>query len=244
MNNIYDVKLLDLIPPNLRNDPDIIAASAAIDKGFWSIANKAKNVLILSNFENLDSNVLDNLAWEFDVDFYDAKLDVNVKRNLIANSLKWKMKKGTPSAVEEMLSTVFDTSVIEEWFEYNGEPYMFKIRTLDVVDKEKYNQMKKVINTVKNSRSHLESFIIERKKELLLSTAVSFHIGKKLKISPRVRVQETDFNENIFHSISLYKHKKTEISPRTRIQEANINGNIYHSISLYRYKKIIIGKEN
>lgn len=179
MSDLYSTRLMDLIPPNMRNDPDILAACEMEDKAFFSIANMAKKVLILPNIDGLDESVLDNLSWQFDVDFYEPNLPLKKKRSLIKNAINFHMSKGTAGAVEEILSIVFDKSYVEEWFEYGDTPFMFKIHTTDFVSQEKYETFKKVIKTVKNSRSHLESFIIERSQEFNVVVAVGVQRLKK-----------------------------------------------------------------
>jgi len=42
---IYDVTLLELLPENLRSDPDIIAASKALDEEYRQLAQSIKNAL-------------------------------------------------------------------------------------------------------------------------------------------------------------------------------------------------------
>lgn len=185
MKSLYNAKLIDLIPPNLRTDPDLIAACEMEDKSFFALANLSEKVLILPNIDNLDEAVLDHLSWQLNVDFYEADLLLETKRGLIKNAINFHMSKGTAGAVEDMLSVVFDTSLIEEWFDYGGDPFMFKIKTTDTVDQDKYDKFKKVVNTVKNSRSHLESFIIERQEELSLSAAVVIHTARKITILPQ-----------------------------------------------------------
>lgn len=127
MNDIYNTKLLNLLPPNLRNDPDMVAAANSVDKEFLDVVNSAKECILLPNIDNLPSNVVDVLAWQQHVDFYDVALDIDKKRELVKNSIRWHRKKGTPAAVEEVVSTFFEKSKVEEWFEYGGKPYFFKV---------------------------------------------------------------------------------------------------------------------
>lgn len=127
MNDIYNTKLLNLLPPNLQNDPDMMAAANSVDKEFLDVVNSAKECILLPNIDNLPSNVVDVLAWQQHVDFYDVALDLDKKRELVKNSIRWHRKKGTPAAVEEVVSTFFKNSKVQEWFEYDGKPYFFKV---------------------------------------------------------------------------------------------------------------------
>ncbi len=55
------------------------------------------------------------------VDFYDSSLSLEVKKQMVKNSLKWHRIKGTSAAVSDVVKTVFGRSWIEEWFEYSGK---------------------------------------------------------------------------------------------------------------------------
>lgn len=184
MYSLYNAKLMDLIPPNLRDDPDMKAASQMEDKAFFLLMDKVRKVLILPNLDELDDNTLDHLAWQMNVDFYEMDLPIDKKVGLIQNAILFKIRKGTAGAVEDILSVVFDKSSVKEWFEYDGEPYMFKITTTDFVSEGKYQSLKTVMNTVKNTRSHLESFIIERTKTTNLYFLAGTHRVKKRVINP------------------------------------------------------------
>lgn len=60
-------------------------------------------------------------------------------------------------------SAAFAHSEIKEWFEYNGSPYRFKVRTIDSLpDDAAYQNLVKAINTVKNTRSWLDGIKIKR----------------------------------------------------------------------------------
>lgn len=127
MVDIYNSKLLELLPPNLQQDPDMIAASKSIDRSFLEVVNEVKNCILLPNIDNLDSDLVDLLAWQQHVDFYDTSFDLETRRELVKNSIPWHRRKGTPSVVEELVSTFFKNSKVEEWFEYGGDPYFFRI---------------------------------------------------------------------------------------------------------------------
>ncbi len=84
-------------------------------------------------------------------------MELETKRRLVKESIAWHRIKGTPAAIEEVVSAVFDTSEVKEWFEYGGTPYYFKIVTEDVsTDEDNMNRMRRAIASVKNARSWLE----------------------------------------------------------------------------------------
>ena len=52
--------------------------------------------------------------------------DRKMKEQLIMQSLVWYLRAGTPSVLNEFLATVLGGGYIEEWMEYDGEPYHFR----------------------------------------------------------------------------------------------------------------------
>lgn len=167
MTDIYNIRLLDIIPPNLRSDPDIIAASRAVDKEFALLVTAAQKCVILPNIDNASSEVVDLLAFEFHVDFYDPALPIEIRREIVKNSIPWHIRKGTSSAVEELISLLFDEGIVEEWFEYGGDPYNFRVITNNAsVTGEQAEEFIKALESVKNARSRLEVIIITMSENL------------------------------------------------------------------------------
>ncbi len=182
-SSIYEVKLVDLLPPNLKDDPDIAAASEAIDESFLAVVNETAKCIIMPAIDRItDHALLDLLAWDRHVDNYDQSLSLEQKQQIIKNSYKWHMTKGTPAAVEELVATIFGDGVIEEWFEYNGDPFMFEVHTNnDSATNEKAEEFYKAVNAVKNLRSHLERVVITRSEEMDMFFMGAIHIGEHVR---------------------------------------------------------------
>lgn len=186
MSDIYSAKLLELLPPNLRGDPDIIAASSGVDKEFQAFAAKIKHTLTFADIDSASSEVVDNLARELDTPFYDENLDLVTRQTLVKYALLYNMNKGTPAAVEKLLKDVFGQSRMQEWFEYSGDPYQFCViftpfnshsalrgfrqEALTQYTHEQINNMEQqaeviakltgAIDSVKNIRSYFEGFFV------------------------------------------------------------------------------------
>lgn len=183
MIDIYNISVLDLLPPNLKQDPDIIAASKSIDDEFLLVVNEAKQCILLPRIDELGSDIVDLLAWQLHVDFYDSTLPIEVKRELVKNSKKWHMEKGTPSAVEELISTVFDYGHVIEWFDNGGKPYTFQVETTnESVTISKAQQFIRALDSVKNKRSWLDKVIILLSENMDLYFAGVVHTGDFITI--------------------------------------------------------------
>jgi len=163
MSNLSNTKLIDLLPPNLKGDPDIIAASHAADTEFQAMVGKIKNVLTLADIDNASSEVVDNLAWELNTDFFDASLPLIKRRELVKNALIYHFTKGTPYAIEQLVTDAFDDAEVLEWFDYSGAPFCFKITTSDsVTDAAKLINLKRAIESVKRESARLEKITVDR----------------------------------------------------------------------------------
>lgn len=126
----------------MANLPDVILEDAHLR----DLAEVAARVLlkttdyprmaaIYSRIGELDEGVLDILAKDLKVDWYDYDASLAEKRRTIKDSWYVHKRMGTKSAVERALSDVFPDSKVEEWFEYAGSPYHFRV-ILDLTDTE------------------------------------------------------------------------------------------------------------
>lgn len=160
---LENLSLAKLLPKFMRTDPGALAFCAVLDPVFQQLAGEVKCCLIYSRVDELDEAVVDELAWQMHVDFYDASLSLDKKREVVKRSLEIHLTKGTPYAIERLLEAAFDESWVLEWMDYGGAPGYFKVRTSDrVTDPAVIDKLKEAIDTAKNKRSWLESFEILR----------------------------------------------------------------------------------
>lgn len=82
---------------------------------------------IYSKIDDLPEPVLDILAKDLKVDWYDYDAPIEEKRRLIRDSWYVHKRMGTKAAVQMALDDVWPNSIVEEWFDYSGDPYHFRI---------------------------------------------------------------------------------------------------------------------
>lgn len=158
IKDIESISLLDILPNSILTDPQITAAAKALDTELQSVTRATVETLHLPRIDELPEAVVDLLAWQWHVDFYESLgMDIDTKRRLVKESIAWHRAKGTPAAIEAVASAAFDKTTVKEWYEYGGKPYYFKIVTEDVTtDKEVLNRLHRAVDSVKNVRSWLE----------------------------------------------------------------------------------------
>lgn len=142
-----------------------IALAYAYDNQKKRILEHMKKAYIWANLDNVDDDKLDFLAVENRVLFYDTRFAPDVKRNLIKNYLYWYIKLGTRQAMDEMASILYpeEENKIEEWNEYDGEPYHFRVYTTLPLTEDCYADFRLFIRKVKNARSRLDQIYTLRK---------------------------------------------------------------------------------
>jgi phage tail P2-like protein len=188
--DLKNVNLLSLQTSRMKQDTTTQALCAALEQQFKQLADEVKACLIYSRVGELDEEALNELAWQLNVDFWDVSLAVEKKRALIKGSLKWHRIKGTPAAVEEMVSAAFDESTIQEWFEYGGDPYKFKITTTDrITDAAMLENLIRAVNSVKRKSSFMDGIYIQRENQINNYFTGVLHTGKKQTVNPDYSLQ-------------------------------------------------------
>lgn len=170
----------DIFPNSLlqtENDEALVAGITDMLKHLNSY------VSMLDSRAEIPESMLDVVAAEKHVDFYNSTLPAEQKRQLIARSDFFHQRKGTPAAVEELITILFGEGKVVEWYEYGGEPYHFKVVTNNrSVTNELAQQFIKAVDSVKNKRSVLEKVEISMSEDMNLYVGSVIHTGDKLLI--------------------------------------------------------------
>lgn len=178
MNNLEQA--FNLLPYSLKKDPIVVVMFEVAIIQLHEAYEEARAFYDLNQIERLPESLLDLVAYERHVDFYNNSLPIETKQKLVKESLYVHRIKGTPAAVKLLIETVFGDGEIEEWFEYNGEPYRFKVLTRNPsATQEKAEEFIKTIDSVKNKRSHLESVILIQSEQMDLYWGGFIHEGTK-----------------------------------------------------------------
>lgn len=166
MYTLDDYKIRDNLPSSIDRQ-NIRDLAEVLDVKLQEINAMSELILLYPRIDELPENLIDALAEQFHVDFYEASMSLQQKRTVVKNSIAWHRRKGTPSVVEEMVQTVFESAHVEEWFEYGGEPYFFRVTLIaaPLTDKAVLDRLVDAINKTKNVRSWLEYVSFSRPME-------------------------------------------------------------------------------
>ena len=154
--------LLRTFPMALAGDPTAAALAQITARLLASRPPEIDRLRIYPDIGRLDEALLDILAYDFKVDWWDPDYSLEEKRRTLSDS--WRVHKmlGTRAAVETAIRAIYPKTEVKEWFEYEGgKPYHFKL-FIDLSG-EKWSEARprRVLERVefyKSLRSHLEEF--------------------------------------------------------------------------------------
>lgn len=190
-NSLYDIDFTRSLPPPLKNDPKILALANAIAGQLQSTANQIKENIIYARIDQLDERVLDILAYDLKVEWYDSTFTLAEKRSIVKDAIKVHRRKGTKYAVETALSAIYPKTSVLEWFKYGGLPYKFKLlidATYENIDPEKHARVIEKVNYYKNLRSHLEAIEYTVKSGTASTYSAAAPVSIHLKMTAEVKV--------------------------------------------------------
>lgn len=120
--------LMFTFPVSLRENPSIAALG---DVTMEVLAKRPAEISRLSLYPRIDElpeELLDILAYDFKVDWWDPNYSLEEKRRTLKGSWKVHKKLGTKAAVETALRAIYPKTDAEAWFQYGGEPYHFRLQ--------------------------------------------------------------------------------------------------------------------
>ena len=147
------------VPKFLLNDKNGYALAKAIEAAMQivndTIYDGLNNVF---DYDTMPEWRLDELAWEYDL-VYDFGADTDTKRQWIKNAVRFYRIHGTPAGIIQYLQAKFDSVVLEEYWQYSGDPYHFRVIVDGEWTDENDEWAKKSVAMVKNVRSVLDNII-------------------------------------------------------------------------------------
>lgn len=151
--------LLSVLPAPIANDEHLVALAEVAARALKICYENRRIPSIYNRIEELDSDILDILARDLKVDWYDPNYNLSVKRRLIRDNWYIHKRLGSVLAVETALSDVWPPSSVEEWFEYGGDPFHFRV-ILDAANADNPIYVNNALDRVKifkPARSIMES---------------------------------------------------------------------------------------
>lgn len=190
------------LPPPLKDDRSTEALGEAAAEVLAARPAELDRLRIIPNIDGQDEGVLDILARDFKVDWWNPNYSLEEKRRTVKSS--WKVHKllGTKTAVETALRAIYPNSWVEPWFEYeDGRPYHFRIHIdlSDVMGDETrpWHVMERV-QYYQSLRDHLDEirYTIEAKQPAVLGLGTG--MGANAAIGVTEGRDEFDFRQSLY----------------------------------------------
>ena len=178
--DIYTVNFADYLPAALKHDPKMRAIAETVTREALRVSGDIENVLIYSRIDDLPEALIDILAYDMHVDWYDYSYPLKVKRDILKGSVRVHKKMGTKYAVEKALGALYPQSEVEEWYQYEGEPHHFHI-VCDVTENRVTASFQDIINAVmmyKRLSSHLDEVVYQASVGIRIETHTDFFLYK------------------------------------------------------------------
>lgn len=171
-NTITEMDLTGTFPPALTRDPKMMALTKAVAAQLLKTNREIPRNIIYAKIDELQEDVLDVLAYDLHVDWYDYEYPIEAKRGVIKDSVRVHKRLGTVFAVRTALGSVYPESEIEEWFDYGGEHHRFRV-VLDVTHSRApadYVAIKKAVLFYKRLSAQMENMIYQCRVDVQIVT--------------------------------------------------------------------------
>lgn len=201
MINILDVKLSDLLPSSF-DTVEIKALNNVVTFSLYLLQKYIDNANFTVNIDNVSEKIIDYLACEYRTPYYDEALDLKTKRNLVKSTMLTYQKIGTTNIIKEYLNTLNEETDVAEWYDYEGQPYNFKI-FLNIsenreVDEKLLTDIKNKIEKIKNVRSSLEAIEILNSSNYDKKLSCSIAAGVQIETNIGTAMINDDFGGTTF----------------------------------------------
>lgn len=163
MSNVSREAFLSVLPSVLN--PKEKLAQVIADE-LIGLYNDNDLLRIYARIDELDEQLLDILAYDYKIDWWDKGLTLAEKRRTLREHWAVHRSLGTVGAVEKAVSAIYETEV-SEWYEYDGKPYHYKLvcdTGGEIPDHDKFTAILEKRKYYDNLRSILEAvtFVIRR----------------------------------------------------------------------------------
>ncbi|MBQ6052972.1 MAG: phage tail protein I [Clostridia bacterium] len=177
--------LLRVFPSALASSKNLYALASAIADELETLFSENRLLAIYANISSLPEELLDILAKDYKVDWYLPDTSLEAKREQIAAQFMVHRHLGTKSAIVFALSAICPGSDVQEWFEYGGDPYYFKI-VCDVTEQTtpiSQSDLVRVARAVKPTRAVLEDQNVIYRSRNVIAVSVN---GGYVFFNPRL----------------------------------------------------------
>ena len=127
IKSLRQARITDGLPRVLARQEWVIALSEALGLALGKTLDYTDESQIYTRLDTAPEAVLDVLAVDWKIDWYDTELTVEQKRRIVKTALTVRRLMGTAAAVKLQVHAIYPEAAVTEWFQYDGRPGCFRV---------------------------------------------------------------------------------------------------------------------
>ena len=163
IKSLLDARIADAVPQVVATQDWVRAMAASLGIIHRKTLDFADKSQIYTALDDVPEVILDTLAVNWKIDWYDTEYSTEQKRRIIKSALTVRRLMGTVRAVKLQVEAIYPGTTLQEWFEYGGTPGCFRLDVnltdesiIPPVVMQSPAEIEKKIVTAKRWSAHLE----------------------------------------------------------------------------------------
>ena len=185
IKSLKDARIVDGLPRIVAEQPWVRAFSEALGELHQKTLEHIDGSQIYTAIDTAAEPVLDALAVNWKIDWYDTGYSIEQKRRIVKTALTIRRTMGTVGAVKSQADAIYPGTTLEEWFDWGGEPGLFRLN-VDVtttgpgntIDIHGQAEIERRLTTTKRYSAHLESMSYQVRHAIKVAAKVAAYAIK------------------------------------------------------------------
>ena len=170
IKSLRQARITDGLPRVLARQEWVIALSEALGLALGKTLDYTDESQIYTRLDTAPETVLDVLAVDWKIDWYDTELTVEQKRRIVKTALTVRRLMGTAAAVKLQVHAIYPEATVTE----------------EGITAAEYRRLKTGILTTKNERSHLDVIDIQHECEAMVITGGCCSMSQIIEVWPEL----------------------------------------------------------
>lgn len=179
IKSLRDARITDGSPRLIVSQDWVQIISKVFGTMHEKVLDLADKSQIYTELGNASEPVLDALAVNWRIDWYDTGYSLEKKREIVQSALEVRRTMGTVRATRLQADSIYKGTMLEEWFEYGGEPGYFRLM-IDITNSTEKEpvialdpeEMERELTAAKRWSAHMESLSYMVKHALLIGAEI------------------------------------------------------------------------
>lgn len=164
IKSLKDARIVDGLPRIVAQQAWVSALSGAVGEMHQKTLEYIDGSQIYTLVDSAEESVLDAIAVNWKIDWYDTEYNIEQKRRIVKTAMKIRRTMGTVGALKAQADAIYPGTTLEEWFNWGGEPGWFRLY-VDVtttgegntIDLDNQAETERRLTMAKRFSAHLES---------------------------------------------------------------------------------------